>query len=258
MNTLRELMIASSHVRYLAWRMTQSKSCLTAQLLTGERLFIRPWPSTDLDVAHEVFVGKAYQCPRRLDTGTVRKVVDIGSNVGYTCLYWLREFPAAQVVAYEPHPTNAAMIRRHMHLSPHGSRVSLRPVAAGNRAALVYLTHAGARSAVTEVDKACVRVPMVDCLEELANEPIDVLKMDIEGGEYALLGDDRFGKLVVSALVLEWHNTPSHPCGREWCINRLSDLGYDVAEGVVYADGYGLLWAFRNPSRSFIGGNSVT
>jgi hypothetical protein len=72
--------------------------------------------------------------------------------------------------------------------------------------------------------------------------------MDIEGSEYAIMQDDRFGELAarVRHLIMEWHvYEPSH-LGSEWCRERLKGLGFRVEMGLSRGRHYGLLKAFRS------------
>jgi hypothetical protein len=90
-----------------------------------------------------------------------------------------------------------------------------------------------------------LRVPLVDFFETVGTEPIDLLKMDIEGGEYALLSDPRFARLPIRALVMEWHRTRERPDGKAWCERALADMGYEVTPGIWTGEVNGLLWARR-------------
>jgi hypothetical protein len=65
--------------------------------------------------------------------------------------------------------------------------------------------------------------------------------MDIEGGEYAILGDPRFALLRPRCLVMEWHGTRND---RDWCLSRFASLDYDTME-LFDHESYGMLWAFR-------------
>jgi len=81
----------------------------------------------------------------------------------------------------------------------------------------------------------------------------DLLKMDIEGGEWALLFDERFGTVLPRAIVLEYHSggcPGANP--KKAARERLTELGYRVKlpasentpdEAPFW--GRGLLWAWR-------------
>jgi hypothetical protein len=74
---------------------------------------------------------------------------------------------------------------------------------------------------------------------------IDILKIDIEGGEYELLVDPRFSTLSIRTVVLEWHNSDGIPDGGAWSVSQLESLGYRTTISQA-GDGWGLLWAFRD------------
>ena len=88
-------------------------------------------------------------------------------------------------------------------------------------------------------------MPLVDFFEDVGAAPFDLLKLDIEGGEYAILGDDRFARLKPRRIALEWHTRPEVPDGRGWCVERLKGLGYQVTDGNLQHDGGGMLWAWQ-------------
>jgi hypothetical protein len=69
-----------------------------------------------------------------------------------------------------------------------------------------------------------------------------LLKIDIEGGEFSLLEDARFGRLTVKTIVLEWHRSHSRPDAQAWCRTQLEAFGYAVEEVPVHEDN-GLMWA---------------
>ena len=62
----------------------------------------------------------------------------------------------------------------------------------------------------------------------LGGMTIDLLKMDIEGGEYAILDDPRFAGLRMRWLVMECHRTAAVARPRGYCRRRLETLGYEV------------------------------
>jgi Methyltransferase FkbM domain len=85
-----------------------------------------------------------------------------------------------------------------------------------------------------------------DFFTEIGCQPIGLLKMDIEGGEYAILSDRRFDTLDVRIIVLEWHNTQEVANGRQWCGERLSSLGFSIADGAIRYANAGIIWAWKD------------
>lgn len=230
---------------YLLWRARGRNTDTTLRLREGPRLRFRPVTPTanDYGLAYEVFVHRWYDCPRPIDRGAVRLIVDLGANVGFTPLYWTATYPQAEVIAYEPHPAHVAQCRANLAFNRGGARVRLRAAAAGRHRGFLRLSDAGTSSAEVAPAADGIDVPVEDCLADLAGCPIDILKIDIEGGEYAIMDDARFGRLEPRRIVMEWHDRGDGHDGR-WCTRRLRAIGYDIQP--IFDEGtHGMLWAFR-------------
>jgi hypothetical protein len=76
---------------------------------------------------------------------------------------------------------------------------------------------------------------------------VDLLKLDIEGGEWAILEDPRLSALDTEAIVMEWHERQcrdARPGG--YAARLLSDAGFvHQHETPGPYDSNGLLWAWR-------------
>jgi len=245
---LRNLMRPVSRVRYLVWRVAGAKRSLTVQLSGGPRLVIRPAPAGDLSVAHEIFVQELYRSPRPLASESVRRIVDVGANVGYAISYFAHSFPAAAIVAFEPHPAHLSQIAQNLAANRLEGRVTIVPAAAGVATGQAFLTDSGEAShLVVEAKNGQIPVPVVDFFATVGEGPIDLLKMDCEGAEYDLLIDDRFATLNPRGLVLEWHTSRERPHADEAICARLTNLGFVIEKVMEYSiegNRFGLLWAY--------------
>jgi FkbM family methyltransferase len=157
-------------------------------------------------------------------------VFDVGAHVGfYTLLAAELVGPTGQVVAFEPVPRNLELLKRHLRLNGY-TNVTVIPAAVSDRpgiAAFAFDTrpersfegHIGANGQL--------QVPTV-VLDELAGGglPIPrVLKMDIEGGEFAALTGAR--KLLAAhhpRIFLATHGPQVH----RQCCDLLTDSGYTL------------------------------
>lgn len=243
-----QLLSRPSLLRYVHWRSTNRKTRTELALRKGGRLVMRPRPATDYGVAYEVFLQEVYRPPVPIDPAEIRLVLDLGANVGYSCVYWCREYPRAKVIAYEPHPEHAALARETIARSGLSARVDLVAAAAGCSPGELLLSDAGSSSSTVipnDGRHAILRVPCLDLFQQAERLNVDLLKIDIEGGEYAILADRRFAQLHVPVVVLEWHACPDVPEPERWCLNRLAALGYS-ARAVESAGTHGLIWAFLN------------
>jgi FkbM family methyltransferase len=211
------------------------------RLKSGLGIRIRSRSTTDYGVAFDIFLRGCYRCPEPVSQ--VRRIVDLGANVGYSCLFWCQQYPEARVTAFEPHPKHVSAIVENLSANHFSDRVTVVEAAAGAAEAKAYLRDAGSSSTVTSSPGGCA-VSVVDVFQMLEGT-IDILKIDIEGGEYGLLGDERFGSIQARTVVLEWHKTADCPDGREWCQNRLRRFGYRTRTGCEDLPLAGLIWGFR-------------
>ena len=247
MQRLRDDLTLISHLGYLWWCARGRRDELRVQLATGHTLLLRPPPAHDLEIAYEIFTADVYDCPREIDARSIRHIVDVGANVGFSCLNWLRTYPDAHITAFEPHPAHVRQIRRHLQVNGLEEQVTLIAAAAGRVSGEMFLTDAGPESQLhTAAQPDALQVPVVDWFETIGSEAIDLLKLDIEGGEYTLLADARFAALRCRVAVLEWHRSPEISDGAAWCAERFERLGYRVLPGKLVTERAGLLWAFHD------------
>lgn len=243
MKHFRDLLTARSLLTYLTWRAFRLQSRLELELRQGERILLRPLPAEDYGSAMEVFLDEVYRYPRTPSRPPLN-IIDLGSNIGCSCLYWFRQFPESRVTAFEPHPLHLELLRSNLARNGWTEKVTIHAAAAGTRPAKAFLTDQGLSSRIVEHDELnSYSITMVDFFSVIGSAPIDLLKIDIEGSEYELLSDERFLALPVRTLMMEWHPTDQHPgeSGAEWCRHRLRTAGYTVEEH----GGFRVMWGFR-------------
>lgn len=213
----------------------------------GLRVAIRHG-SGDAFILGEVFNRRFYQCTREVEQmfEHVRSIVDLGGNVGLFGLFAAGRWPQAQIVAFEPDPDNSAVHERTIAANGLGGRWQLVQAAASNRDGRVSFVAglaAGSHIADATDGEQTIEVPVIDVLPRIAQA--DLLKMDIEGGEWAILGDPRFRESPPRALVLEYHR---HLCPgadpRAEAESALRAAGLRV-QSITQDGDTGMLWAWR-------------
>jgi FkbM family methyltransferase len=151
------------------------------------RADIRVHSFHDLLTVNEIFARKDY--PARRDLGVV---VDIGSNIGISALYFLTRNRSSKVFLFEPLPRNVDALRAN--LIGYEARYVLEDTAVGTGNGMVEFgwedtgRYGGVgRAAEHRLDVRCR--DLNDILQEILREVdhIDVLKMDVEGSEEDLL-----------------------------------------------------------------------
>ncbi len=173
------------------------------------KIAIRLYSAHDMITVNEVFARRDYACPP-----ATRTVVDIGSNIGISALYFLTRGPAVRCILYEPDPRNVARLRENLH--GREDRYELHEAAVADRAGdLEFGVETfgrygglGAQTGET-ITVACRHINGV--LEDVlaGTDVIDVLKIDTEGAERATLAAIRPDLLSrVRRVVLEVEGGP--------------------------------------------------
>jgi FkbM family methyltransferase len=174
----------------------------------------------DFVVVVEVWNRNDYLVGEHGFSGTV---LDIGANVGaFTVL--AAKAGAARVVSVEPEPENFSRLRHHVQLNRVGPQVEMiRAAVTAERGAVVDVIGWGGGA---HVDRDAERVEpdvltklrsvksqvstirLDDLIEEHA--PIEMMKIDIEGGEYPIFDDLDVDVLRnVGRISMEWHGPAS-------------------------------------------------
>jgi len=142
----------------------------------------------DFDVYHDTFIKEEYDFT---PTQQPQIILDLGSNIGSTAVYFAVKYPNAHIYCFEPDPENIK--RFEQNTSPFKNRITLIPKAVwkeSNKTLTFYVVpnrHWSSslvprEGAGTEVEVNTVSLD--DAMLNLGLEHIDILKFDIEGAEY--------------------------------------------------------------------------
>lgn len=218
---------------------------------SGLKVFLRHG-SSDIGVLEEIFVRRLYDPPAPVtaalaSAGSPLRALDLGGNIGLFGAHLLGSFDAADITALEPDRYNLALLERCIASNGRAEHWrSVRACAGVEEGSVLF--HEG-RFAVSRVAEPgdgspAGTVAVVDVLPLL--ESCDLLKMDMEGGEWAVLADSRFATALLRAVVLEFH---PHGCPgpdpRSAAEDLLADAGYSTEVTFDGPDGVGMLWAWR-------------
>jgi FkbM family methyltransferase len=140
-------------------------------------------------------------------------IVDVGSNIGLSILFFKRLFPAAAIIGFEPDPAAFRLLKRNVEANRLRD-VSLLNAAVYDGADSVQLygdpTTPGSPQHSTRrgrVGGTSQDVPATRLSDHLA-EPVAYLKLDVEGAERIVIEElERSGKLgLVERMAIEYHH----------------------------------------------------
>jgi FkbM family methyltransferase len=118
-------------------------------------------------------------------------VVDVGAWIGlHAVAFGKRVGPEGSVIALEPDPENRRHLSEHIRLNGVGETVTVLPVAAGDRTALVRFASDGTSQSHIEAGGASHGGDSAVCVpldELLPRARVAVLKIDVEGYEEKVL-----------------------------------------------------------------------
>ncbi len=171
--------------RYV-WRGGTYPAVIPIRGRDGKRLEVTVHSAEDMQTINEIFFRNDYPV-----TGAERVVVDFGSNIGVSALWFLSSSPAAYAYLYEPVPANIARLRAN--LAQFEGRWELAEIAVGTSAGSVSfgIEPSGRYGGIGRPTGTSIEVDCADSnaiLEEIIarHGAIDILKIDIETMEEAV------------------------------------------------------------------------
>lgn len=236
-------------LRFVARELRGSEAVATYRLRhSAARIAVRHG-GPDVLALDEIFYQRHYDLPATVESSLRSldhppEIVDLGANVGLFGAFMLARFPEARMLSVEPDPWNLAVLRRCVDANGRdGDWEVVEAVASTSNGRVRFVTGRYSLSHLAETDDDDAElVPSIDVFPYLGRA--DLVKMDIEGGEWAILADPRLGELR-SILVLEYHPQRAPEEDTAAAATRLlSAAGFELAPIFHRPDGVGMLWAW--------------
>jgi FkbM family methyltransferase len=185
---------------------------------------IRGGQSSDAHALYEILVLDEYGFAG--DLGSPSFIIDGGANIGMASLFLLNRYPGVHIVAVEPSPANFAICQKN--LAPYGDRVVLVQGAIWKDSGRLVLDETVGEEWRTKVragephQAGSVEAFTIPQLIARGWGKVDLLKVDVEGGEREIFGPGAKEWLPqIRNVVIELH-------GQE-CSDRFFNAlaGYD-------------------------------
>jgi FkbM family methyltransferase len=171
------------------------------------RIWLRAHTS-DVEVFCQIFAHRELDFYSNRDA---RYIIDAGANIGLTSVLLANKCPQAKIDALEVDNANIAMLRRNTAPYPN---VSVVPLGLWSHACWIKILNPEASSWAFTVgeaeasDPAAIQATGVsDLLAQRAMSHVDLVKIDIEGGEVNVLGHRAHSWITkVDVLAVELHD----------------------------------------------------
>lgn len=153
---------------------------------------------------NELFVEEFYKFKTPKDRP---KIIDCGSYIGTSILYFKINYPNADVIGFEPDESNYAILKENLdNWNFSDTKVLNAAVWVKNGTISFHSTGNMVSKIETGIDKSAnIKTVNSVRLNDLLIEEIDFLKIDIEGAEYEVLKDCQDNLINVQNLFIEYH-----------------------------------------------------
>lgn len=189
----------------------------------------------DLQSIREVLAEEVYRVPFDLRP---RTLLDLGANIGLSSLWYWRRYGMTKIVAVEADADNAELVRQNLTANGVPAIVIQAAVAASD-GTVRFAKHAESNLGSISDDGGGEEIPAVSGATLLnrhwpGGAMVDLVKLDIEGGEKPLLAGDRGWLGRVQALIAEFHFDAE---GNRAVAEAIASTGLDyVPAGTAHAD----------------------
>lgn len=158
-------------------------------------------------------------------------ILDCGANIGFSSLSYKRQFPKARIVAFEPDPEIIPILRHNLERNSAGDVEAVdAAIWVENGISQWYCEGIDGSHLSTETGGTAktTTVRTVD-LSDYLNEPIDLIKMDIEGAEYDVINHVGEKLKNVKAMSIECHLDQKKIVPFGEMLEVLSNAGFQVS-----------------------------
>jgi FkbM family methyltransferase len=175
--------------------------------------YIRPYEL--LHTYRDIFENELY---RFTSENEAPLIIDCGSNIGLSVIYYKQLYPSAKIIAFEPDKSNFQVLKTNVE-SNNFSDIQLNEAAVWiTNGEITFEASESEASHITEDGAGSQTVRSVRLNDLLSTVPeVDFLKVDIEGAEWAVIKDCAENLHKINNLFLEYH-------GKVEGTNKLTDL----------------------------------
>jgi len=164
-------------------------------------------------------------------------VIDLGANIGLASRYFADRFPNCKILAVEPNPSTAEVLRLNVEgLVANGRCRTLRAAVWGSEKTLTgeavddpdhFSAFAVHETAAASGEESIAGWPMSKIIAHSGFARVDLLKVDIEGAEVELFKGDLDWLPQVRTIAIEFHDNSREECRFD---DLMKEYGFRVVD----------------------------
>lgn len=192
------------------------------------QLFLRTFAG-DFDIFYEVLFHETYKISIP-EKGNIKTIVDLGSNIGLSALYFLKKFPGSTIFCVEPDPDNFKLLKKNLWPEINSRQaicINAGISAEDGLGKLEFTRYRQNTRISTSTKSSGIEVSLISLNKLIAQNnilQIDLLKIDIEGGEADLFKTNLQWLSAVRHLLIEFHSKEIE----QRCIQILRENSFKV------------------------------
>ena len=135
-------------------------------------------------------------------------IIDGGSNIGLSLLYFKTLYEESRIISFEPDPEIFKILQDNVENNKL-EKISLHQKGLGIENCDIFFKQDGMAGGSVSMKGSGIEIKMVR-LSEYVNEPIDFLKLNIEGQEHDVIQELFTSKKIqnINEMVIEYHGFP--------------------------------------------------
>jgi len=172
----------------------------------------------------EIFENEIYKFKASSSSPTI---IDCGANIGLSILYFKQLYPNSRIIAFEPDLEIFEILKNNVQSFKSTNVELIRKAVWSSETFLEFMAEGADAGRVVQIEspKKSYQVPTAR-LRHYLNEPIDLLKIDVEGAEIEILKDCSDLLSNVKNLFVEYHSFANSSQSLDILIKILSEAGF--------------------------------